>query len=140
MKTSKKGIELIKRYEGFELVAYWDKFGEVYTIGIGHTKTAKKGMVITEKQAEELLALDLQETEGYLQGLNISQIQFDAIVSLVFNIGIGNFRSSTLYRLLKVNPNDMNIAQEFVKWKRSGGKELLGLLRRRISESELYYS
>ena len=141
MKTSPKGIALIKEFEGLRLRAYKCP-GGVWTIGYGHTAGVKAGMVITEAQAEDFLKEDLFSCENAVnnQKLSINQNQFDALVSLIYNIGIGNFQKSTLLRKARVNPNDNSIMDEFLKWVYSKGRVLPGLQRRRIREMKLYFS
>ena len=140
MKTSSKGIEFIKRHEGFRARAYQCPAG-VWTIGYGHTRGVNNGDVITKEQGERFLIQDLQtaEREVNSHGLIINQNQFDALVSFVFNVGVGNFSRSTLLRKLKVNTNDSTISYEFSRWKNGGGKVLPGLVKRRKEESELYF-
>ena len=139
MKTSKKGIELIKKYEGLKLKAYKCPAG-VWTIGYGHTKNVKQGDTITEKQAEILLIYDLNDFENCIKKnvrIPLSQNQFDALVSLCFNIGCGNFLKSTL--LKKLNEGKIaEAAKEFLKWNKADGKELAGLTKRRQEEMELF--
>lgn len=137
MNTGYKGISLIKSFEKLELKAYKCPAG-VWTIGYGHTKGVKKGDVCTEAQAEQWLKEDLANAETAMDGLKLNQNQFDALVSFTFNLGIGNFKKSTLYKKVKVNTNDPSIADEFAKWKFANGKELAGLVRRRAAEAELY--
>ena len=141
MRTSRKGIEFIKAHEGLRLDAYLCPAG-VPTIGYGHTYNVKMGDRITEGQAERLLIGDLivAETEVNRYGFDLTQNQFDALVSFVFNIGAGNFRSSTLLKRLKANPNDPDIANQFKRWVYGGGKVLPGLVRRRNEESKLYFN
>lgn len=141
MKTSPKGIALIKEFEGLRLKAY-KCLGGVWTIGYGHTAGVRPGMVISEAQAEEYLMADLIAFEKYLNGLGLAldQNQFDALVSLIYNIGIGNFQKSTLLRKARVNPNDNSIMDEFLKWVYSKGRVLPGLQRRRLREMKLYFS
>lgn len=141
MKTSPKGIALIKEFEGLRLKAYKCP-GGVWTIGYGHTAGVKPGMIITEAQAEEFLKEDLFSCENAVnnQKLSINQNQFDALVSLIYNIGIGNFQKSTLLRKARVNPNDNSIMDEFLKWVYSKGRVLPGLQRRRLREMKLYFS
>lgn len=140
MKTSDKGIELIKRHEGFRSRAYLCPAG-VWTIGYGHTGGVKSGDVVTEAQAAELLRADLAHAESVVnaQGLNLNQNQFDALVSFVFNVGSGNFRKSTLLKVVRSNPADLRIKAEFDKWIYGGGKVLPGLVRRRKDEGDLYF-
>ena len=141
MKTSPKGIALIKEFEGLRLKAYKCP-GEVWTIGYGHTAGVKSGMVITKAQAEEYLKADLIAFERYLNGLGLAlnQNQFDALVSFIYNVGTGNFSSSTLLRKIRVNPQDNSIMDEFLRWVYSKGRVLPGLQRRRLDEMKLYFS
>ena len=143
MKTSEKGIDLIKGFESFVPTAYRCPAGEL-TIGYGHTdKDVRAGMVITETQAEELLRKDLETAEGAVNRLvtsSINQHQFDALVSFTFNVGEGNFKKSTLLRKVNRNPNERSIREEFARWTFAGGKNLPGLVKRRLAECELYFS
>jgi len=141
MKISKKGLDIIKAHEGLRLTAYLCP-AKVWTIGYGHTRTAKKGMVITAEEAEKLLISDVVSAENTVkvQKLPLNQNQFDALVSFVFNVGSGNFQRSTLLRKAKINVNDLSIASEFKKWIRGGGVVLPGLVKRRNEEAELYFS
>lgn len=141
MTTSNIGIELIKRHEGLRLQAYKCP-ADVWTIGYGHTRTAKQGLVITPLQAQELLKEDLLTAENAVNNLhlNVNQVQFDSLVSFVFNLGSGNFQRSTLLKKIKANANDPAISSEFAKWIRGGGRVLPGLVKRRREEAELYFS
>lgn len=141
MTTSDKGIELIKKFEGCKLEAYLCPAG-IPTIGYGHTRSVKIGQTITQDVADKLLKFDLKdEYEYYVNNysLHINQNQFDALVSFVYNVGPGNFSKSTLLKKAMKNANDPTIAVEFMKWTKSKGKELLGLRKRRLAESELYF-
>ncbi len=144
MKISQEGIDLIKQFEGVSLKAYPDPGtgGEPWTIGYGHTGGVKKGDVITQAQAEELLSKDLIKFEaGVSNALTVetTQHQFDAMVSLAFNIGLGNFTKSTLLR--KHNAKCWQCAAaQFGVWRNAGGKVMNGLIRRRAAERELYMS
>ena len=141
MKTSPKGIALIKEFEGLRLKAYKCP-GGVWTIGYGHTAGVKPGMVITETQAEQFLKEDLLVFENAVnnQNLSINQNQFDALVSLIYNIGIGNFKKSTLLLKVRIDPRDNSIMDEFLRWVYSKGRVLPGLQRRRLAEVKLYFS
>jgi len=70
----------------------------------------------------------------------ITQNQFNALVSFAFNVGIGALSKSTLLKLVNINPNDGNIAKEFLKWNKAGGKIVGGLTTRRIKESSIYFT
>ena len=139
MKTSKSGIEMIKKWEGLSLTSYTDSVG-VWTVGYGHTKTAKPHMRITEKQAEELLIQDLKSHEVFVNRyvkVELNQNQFDALSSFVFNLGGGSLQKSTL--LKKLNNKDYKGASaEFDKWVNAGGKRLQGLINRRADERKLF--
>ena len=141
MKTSPKGIALIKEFEGLRLKAYKCP-GGVWTIGYGHTAGVKPGMVISEAQAEEYLMADLIAFEKYLNGLGLAlnQNQFDALISFIYNVGKGNFTNSTLLRKVRANPQDNSIMDEFLRWVYSKGRVLPGLQRRRLAEMKLYFS
>ena len=141
MTTSDLGIELIKKHEGFRSKAYRCS-ANVLTIGFGHTLNVKSTDVITLDEAESFLRQDgeFAEKEVNKHNLNINQKQFDAIVSFVFNLGVGNFARSTLLRKIKSNPNDPTIRKEFERWIYAGGKILNGLVRRRKEEADLYFT
>ena len=141
MKTSPKGIALIKEFEGLRLKAYKCP-GGVWTIGYGHTAGVRPGMVITKEQAEQFLKEDLLVFEKAVnnQNLSINQNQFDALVSLIYNIGIGNFKKSTLLLKVRIEPGDNSIMDEFLRWVYSKGRVLPGLQRRRLAEVKLYFS
>lgn len=142
MKISQTGLDLVKSFEGLRLKAYYDSVG-VLTIGFGSTGPhVKPGMVITPKQAEDLLRDDVTRFEACVSKqvtVPLSQNQFDALVSFAFNLGCGNLASSTL--LKKLNAKDYaGAASEFAKWNRAGGKVLAGLTRRREAEKALFLS
>ena len=144
MKTSDRGVALIKAHEGLRLTAYTDPVG-VWTIGYGHTTAAgppkvERGMKITDAGADAILRQDLAKFEGYVSSavkVPLNQNEFDALVSFTFNLGPGNLRSSTL--LKKLNAGDRTgAADEFLKWTRAGGKVLPGLVKRREAERALF--
>ena len=139
MKTSDVGIELIKKYEGYVLKAYKCPSG-VWTIGYGHTNGVKSGMQITKTQALDYLKQDLSTFENVVTNyvkVPLNQNQFDALVSFSFNCGTGALKTSTL--LQKLNSSDYNgTANEFLKWNKSNGKVLNGLVKRRQEEKELF--
>jgi len=142
MKTSQKGIDLIKEFEGLELKAYKDSVG-VVTIGYGHTGSdVYMGQVITESQAETLLKSDLAKFEkgvAELVKVPLNENQHAALISFSFNLGLGNLKSSTLLR--KLNSLDYTgAASEFPRWDKAGGKVLAGLTKRRLAEKELFLS
>jgi len=141
MQTSNKGIDLIKRFEGLKFEAYRDSVG-IPTIGYGHTHNVKMGDVITGEQADKYLREDLLVAELTINTnvrVNLTQNQFDALASFVFNLGSGNFVKSTL--LKKLNAGDFaGAADEFGKWVNAGSKKLAGLVKRRTAEREVFIS
>lgn len=146
MNISQKGIDLIKKFEGCKLYSYRDSVG-VATIGYGHTKNVKMGMSITQAQADLFLKEDILLFEKSINALNINftQGEFDALCSWCFNLGVGNFKSSTMYKYIIARKSDIEITDQMVKWHNAGGKPLLGLKKRRCAEAnmflgrELYY-
>ena len=142
MKTSQKGVDLIKHFEGLSLKAYKDSVG-ILTIGYGSTGPhVFPGQVITESQAETLLVKDLSRFEKGVTDLvkvPLNQNQFDALVSFSFNLGLSNLKSSTLLR--KLNSMDYaGASAEFPRWDKAAGRVLAGLTRRRLAEKELFLS
>ncbi|MDX5394830.1 MAG: lysozyme [Hymenobacteraceae bacterium] len=147
MESSKKGIDLIKSFECLELKAYKCPAG-IWTIGYGATfyqngSKIKPGDKISEKEADELLKYHIASFDLDVRKLlktRVSQVQFDALVSFAFNCGSAALGKSTLLKKVNANPNDPAIKHEFMKWIRSGGKVLNGLIRRRTAEVALYFS
>jgi lysozyme len=146
-KASQKGIDLIKQFEGLKLKAYKCPAG-IPTIGYGNTyypngtKVKLTDAPITKEKAEELLKFIVTPYEKAVDTFcrdDINQNQFDALVSLAYNIGVGNLQKSTLIKKVNINPNDSSIKAEFAKWNKAAGKVLLGLTRRREAESNLYF-
>ena len=139
MKISNTGIDLIKHFEGCETEAYLCPAG-VPTIGYGHIKGVQMGDVITEAQAHEMLVVELDEYESYINDLvtvSLNQNQFDAMVSWVYNLGGGNLRASTLLKVL--NSGDYaGVPAQIMRWNKAGGKVLEGLTRRRQAEADLF--
>lgn len=144
MKLSQRGIDLIKQFEGYSSKAYPDPAtgGAPWTIGYGTTKGVKPGMVITAEKAEKMLRDDVAKFESGVSSLVTSpttQGQFDAMVSLAYNIGLGNFGKSTL--LKKHNARCYTCAaDQFRVWNRANGKVMNGLTKRRAAEREVYMS
>lgn len=139
MKTDSRGIALIKEFEGLRLTAYRCA-ADVWTIGYGHTAGVKNGDTITAGEAEALLINDIASSEQAVsQAVTapLNQSRFDALVSLVFNIGQGNFRRSTLLKKLN-NLDYTGASDEFLRWTHAGGKVVPGLVRRREAEKALF--
>lgn len=139
MTTSEKGRQLIKQYEGLRLQAYRCPAG-VPTIGWGHTEGVRMGQSITEQQAENFLTEDLKPVERLLNTMDISfrQEQFDALACWIFNLGRGTFVSSTLCKRIQEGAGDEQIADEIVRWVHAAGKPLVGLMKRRVSEANMF--
>lgn len=139
MKTSQKGIDLIKQFEGCRLSAYKCPAG-VWTIGYGHTYGVKAGQKISQKQADEFLKEDLKSFEAAVNKyvkVSLTQNQFDALVSFSFNVGSEALRTSTLLRLLNQGKYE-EAAEQFDRWVFVSFKKLDGLVRRRKAEKELF--
>ena len=139
MTTSNQGKNLIKEAEGLRLEAYLCP-AKVPTIGWGHTKGVKLGQHITVQQAEDMLVDDIAPIERLLNGLKINfrQEQFDALVSWIFNFGEGKFKGSTMYKRIIANAKDEEITDQLVKWINAAGRPLLGLMKRRVAEANLF--
>jgi len=139
MKISERGKDLIKLFEGCRLKAYDDGVG-VWTIGYGHTVGVKPGDEITQEQADEWFSEESEQFSNKVQVLvlvEVNQNQFDALVSLAYNIGVGALSRSTLLR--KLNAGDyQGAAEQFDVWNRGGGKVMIGLVRRREQERKLF--
>ena len=147
-KISDKGVELIKRFEGFSSNPYLCP-AKICTIGYGATfyqngkKVTMADKPITEKEAIELLKYMLARFEQYVDSYcvdTLTQNQFDALVSFCYNVGPANLKVSTLLKKVNANPNDETIREELKKWNKGGGKVLKGLTRRRQAEADLYFS
>ena len=167
-KISQDGIDLIKSFEGFSSKPYLCP-AKIPTIGYGATfypngkKVTMSDKAITEAEAVDLLAHMLKSFEQYVDSYtrdDVSQHQFDALVSFAYNLGPTSLKSSTLLKKVNTNPSDESIRAEFMKWVYSGDgskngvdddldgiidekgekKRLKGLVRRREAEANLYFS
>jgi lysozyme len=140
------GLDLIRSFEGVRLEAYQDVAG-IWTIGYGHTKGVTRGMTWTQAQADQALSADLHIFEGAVDadvaGAATTGDQFAAMVSLCFNIGAGNFATSTVLREHKAGHTEQ-AAEAFLMWNKSTIDGVLqvvkGLTRRREAERALYLS
>lgn len=156
MTLDNKGYLLIAQFEGLRLKPYLCSAG-VPTIGYGSTfypsgrKVTMRDKPITQetafwmlKQVANMFAKDVDS----LVTSNINQNQFNALVSFAFNLGSDidaddipeGLGDSRLLRRVNANPNDPEIAREFVKWNKAGGRVLDGLTKRRLKEAELYFT
>lgn len=137
MKYSKDGLALTERFESCRLTAYLDSRGTA-TLGWGHTLGVHLGMTCTQAVADAWLQQDIKWAEGRVNAdvhVPLLQGEFDALVDFVFNTGSHNFETSTLLKL--VNKGDLtDAANEFAKWDKAGGREIAGLLRRRMAEKQ----
>lgn len=136
MNISKRGIDLIKQFEGCRLKAYKCPAG-VWTIGYGHTSGVKQGDTITQAQADSWLRYDLRTYELHVKNnvkFSLNQNQFDALVSFTYNCGLGNLK--TLIR----NRDAKQVSEAIIKYNKANGKILPGLVRRRKAEQTLFLS
>ncbi|HIE4459354.1 lysozyme [Acinetobacter nosocomialis] len=142
--TSDVGVDLITGFEDTRTTSYDDGVG-VWTIGTGTTVypngvKVKKGDICTLEQAKSYFKHDLakfEKTVNELVTVPLTQNQFDALVSLTYNIGSGAFKNSTL--LKKLNVKDYSgAADQFLVWNKAGGKVMKGLVRRREAERALF--
>jgi lysozyme len=143
LRTSRAGLELIKSFEGFRDAAIRLPDGR-WMIGYGHVRTAREGLKITEKDAEDLLAHDLKPVEDAVYGMvyaPLNQAQFDALVSLGFNIGPARLRDSDVIRNL--NAGDfVSASKAFGVWRKARihGRVMVvdALVRRRAAEKAMF--
>ncbi|WP_407507355.1 lysozyme [Acinetobacter baumannii] len=142
--TSDVGVDLISSFEGTRTTAYDDGVG-IWTIGTGTTVypngvKVKQGDTCTPEQAKVYFKHDLakfEKTVNEAVTVPLNQNQFDALVSLTYNIGSGAFKNSTL--LKKLNKGDyQGAADQFLVWNKAGGKVMKGLVRRREAERALF--
>ena len=138
LETSESMIAVIKKFEGLRLKAYKCPAG-VYTIGYGHTENVNADSEISELMADQILRKDLKKFEQAINDMDLPllQCEFDALVSFVFNVGIGNFNKSTLKKLL-LQKKFFYAAKEFDKWVFANGKKLPGLQNRRNKERKIF--
>lgn len=138
MQTMNK--QVIKDHEGLRLTAYKDG-GGVWTIGYGHTGSdVREGLTIPLSEAERLLTRDLRTAEWHVTRLvqvKLTQNQFDALVSFVYNVGGDAFEKSTMLRLLNAGEYEGS-ANQFLRWNKDNGKVVDGLTNRRRKERELF--
>ncbi|MFT3949202.1 MAG: lysozyme [Agriterribacter sp.] len=143
---SKSGLEFIGREEGCILKPYLDSVG-IPTIGYGNTyyeNGVRVKMSDPPISKDRALSLFLNILGFYEKAVwsntrnDINQNQFNALVSLTYNIGINAFKNSTVLKLVNKNPFDPKITDAFKMWKNAGGRPIL--LKRRIREANLYFS
>lgn len=140
--VSDKGVAFIASFEGLRLSAYPDPAtgAEPITIGYGHTGGVLLGDTCTEEEALAWLKQDCATAEECIADhvdVDLNQNQYDALVSFIFNCGCGNFRASTMLKL--INSGQMDAAsKQFGRWNKGNGKVMAGLTRRREAEAELF--
>ena len=137
--ASEKAYSLIRSFEGLRLKAYKCSAGK-YTIGYGHTNRVKAWERITPEHAEELLERDVKAIEDELNKIitvDLTQNQMDAIISFVFNVGVGNFKSSTAYKRIQAKRFE-DVPAQIKRWVYCRNKVLNGLVKRREAEAKLF--
>lgn len=156
MNMSQNGKELLAQWEGIRNNVYKDVAG-LETIGVGHLLTKEElrtGQIVIKGQSfdyrkgldngevMDLLSQDLVRFEEAIQDevhVRLSQNQFDALVSFVFNVGIGAFKESTLLKILNRGSYDA-IPDQLRRWVKAGGKTVQGMVNRRENEIKLWNS
>jgi len=139
-KPSEELVSLIKAHEGFNAEAYICPAGKI-TIGYGHRTSVYKR--VSKETAYIMLLSDLDKVNKVLPHLltkSLSESQYEALLSFCFNVGVGNFEKSTLRQLINENPDNPEIAAEFAKWRKGGGRVLRGLVKRRKDEATMYFN
>ena len=140
MTTTEILLQKLMEMEGLRLEAYEDAAG-VPTIGYGHTKNVRMGDKISEYWAKEMLREDIEEAEWLVKELGVAKTegQLDALVSFVFNLGIGRLMTSTLLKVIRNGGSMQQIKKEFKRWVYGGGKQLPGLVKRREWEAKRFF-
>ena len=142
MKTTNEQKKRTKKFEGLRLKAYPDSAGNM-TIGYGHKMNKQsKVQTISFREANKLFVYDMQTVEKQVTALklNLNQNQFDAICDFVYNVGIGKFTHSTLYKLIQNNNKDVKIMTEIMKWTHINNEVNKGLVHRREVEYLTYFT
>ena len=148
MKLNNEGYKLITKHEGLVLKPYLCP-AKVPTIGYGNTyyedgtKVTLLDKPITKERAFEMfkeIADRFAKAVSQSVTSNVNQNQFNALVSFAYNVGVANFKKSTLLKLVNANPSNPQIKNEFMKWTKANGVVLGGLVKRRTDESNIYFS
>ena len=136
MKASDVLMAKLKELEEYRDRAYLCPAG-VWTIGYGHTRGVRRGQRCTRGEADRWLREDLAPVEAWCSGVEELRTQgrFDAVADFCFNLGIGAFKGSTLYRKIRGGRADGEIQAEFRRWVYAGGRVMPGLVRRREWEA-----
>jgi lysozyme len=147
MKVSDKGLELIRKHEGFSAKPYLCP-AKVPTIGYGNTfyadgsKVTMSDASLTKDAANSLLRVVVAKFEKCVNECVVPEIEqnkFDALVSFAYNLGCGSIKKSTLLKKVNADKDDLSIAKEFLRWNKAGGKILRGLTKRRTDEANYYF-
>jgi lysozyme len=146
MTTSAKGKDFIKQFEGFRNTMYLDA-GGLPTIGYGHLikpgEEFYNNTTISKAQGDMLFTDDLKQFEAAVNTSVVKQLnqnQFDALVSLAYNIGAGAFADSTVVKRINTNATVTDITTNWQRWNKVNGVLNAGLLNRRNAEIEVYFS
>ena len=143
-----KGYLFITKHEGLSLKPYLCP-AKIPTIGYGNTYYSDgKRVTLLDKDITKQQAFDMFKEIANRFGKRVDELviseltqnQFNALVSFAYNVGTGNFASSTLLKKINKNPNDLTLKAEFLRWNKAGGKVLNGLTNRRNEEADLYFS
>lgn len=146
--VSKNCVEFVKRFEGFSATPYNDCVG-VRTLGYGMTGAEIANLTyVTEEQASQMLEDWMNNNYAApikndldSKGVSLTQNQFDSLVSMAYNIGVGSLLSSTLYKNVVAGVREQaTITENFQRWSNAGGQKLEGLYRRRTEEAEMFFS
>lgn len=145
MEISQRGLDFIAEFEGFSATAYLDE-NDGWTIGYGHLIQPNEAHLrtapLTKEQALDLLRQDAGRAQASVRGMvqkQLNQNEFDALTSLVFNIGSGQFSSSTVLRVINEGADKATVSEAWKRWKWDDGQVLPGLVRRRQAEVDMYY-
>lgn len=139
-------LDTIQQFEGLKLKAYKDSVG-IWTVGFGNIfnldtgNPIKEGDEITLETAERWLKIEVDNLQAKMRKVitvTLTDNQWTALTSLVYNIGFGAFKRSTLLRLLNAGASKEEVAKQFLRWNKAGGKEIKGLTNRRQAEYNLY--
>ena len=139
-------LDTIQQFEGLKLKAYKDSVG-IWTVGFGNIfnldtgNPIKEGDEITLETAERWLKIEVDNLQAKMRKVitvTLTDNQWTALTSLVYNIGFGAFKRSTLLRLLNAGASKEEVAKQFLRWNKAGGKEIKGLTNRRQAEYNLF--
>ena len=139
-------LDTIQQFEGLKLKAYKDSVG-IWTVGFGNIfnldtgNPIKEGDEISLETAERWLKIEVDNLQAKMRKVitvPLNDNQWTALTSLAYNIGFGAFKRSTLLRLLNAGASKEEVAKQFLRWNKAGGKEVKGLTNRRQAESNLF--